>query len=135
MKVLLDTHILIWLHRNDEKLSQKARKIILNPQNEIFYSTINIWEAQLKYLKHPDSFQFSGEHLDKLSLKANLSCLYIKPSHVIALGTLTYSKNAPKLHNDPFDRMLICQAKVENMFLMTHDSLIPYYDEDFIIPV
>ena len=46
MKVLLDTHILIWLHRNDEKLSQKARKIILNPQNEIFYSAINIWEAK-----------------------------------------------------------------------------------------
>ena len=73
--------------------------------------------------------------MDKLSLKANLSCLYIKPSHVIALGTLTYSKTAPKLHNDPFDRMLICQAKVENMFLMTHDSLIPYYNEDFILTV
>lgn len=135
MKILLDTHILIWLHQNDKRLSQKARKIILNPQNDIFYSSINIWEAQLKHLKYPDSFQFSGEHLDKLSLKANLSCLYVKPNHVTALGTLTYSKKAPKIHNDPFDRMLICQAKVENMFLMTHDSLIPYYDENFIISV
>ncbi|WP_253693336.1 MULTISPECIES: type II toxin-antitoxin system VapC family toxin [unclassified Treponema] len=120
MKILLDTHILIWLHQNDKRLSQKARKIILNPQNDIFYSSINIWEAQLKHLKYPDSFQFSGEHLDKLSLKANLSCLYVKPNHVTALGTLTYSKKAPKIHNDPFDRMLICQAKVENMFLMIH---------------
>lgn len=135
MKILLDTHILIWLHQNDKRLSQKARKIILNPQNDIFYSSINIWEAQLKHLKYPDSFQFSGEHLDKLSLKANLSCLYVKPNHVTALGTLTYSKKAPKIHNDPFDRMLICQAKVENMFLMTHDALIPYYDENFIISV
>ncbi|EEV20114.1 toxin-antitoxin system, toxin component, PIN family [Treponema vincentii ATCC 35580] len=42
MKILLDTHILIWLHRNDEQLSQKAKEIILNPQNEVFYSAISI---------------------------------------------------------------------------------------------
>lgn len=135
MRILLDTHILIWLHRNDERLSQKAREIILNPQNEIFYSSINIWEAQIKSLKHPESFSFSGEILDRLSIEAHLSCLYVKPSHSIALKTLSYSENAPKLHNDPFDQILICQAKVENMYLLTHDSLIPYYNEPCILPV
>ena len=135
MKILLDTHILIWLHRNDEQLSQKAKEIILNPQNEVLYSAISIWEAQIKYLKHPETFHFSGEILDRLSIEANLSCLYVKPAHSIALKTLSYSKDAPKLHNDPFDQILICQAKVENMLFLTHDSLIPYYDEQCIVPV
>lgn len=135
MNILLDTHILIWLHQNDGRLSQKAREIIINPQNEVFYSSISIWEAQMKYLKHPEVFSFSGEMLDRLSIEANLSCLYVKPSHSIALKSLSYSKNAPKLHNDPFDQMLICQAKVENMLFLTHDSLIPYYNEHCIVPV
>ena len=53
MKILLDTHILIWLHLNDKRLSEKARQIILDLHNKVFYSSVNIWEAQIKYLKHP----------------------------------------------------------------------------------
>ena len=135
MKILLDTHILIWFHKDDKRLSQKAREIILNPQNEVFYSTINIWEAQLKYLKHPETFKFSGEDLNILSIQANLSCIDIKTVHALALKTLFYSSDAPKPHNDPFDRMLICQAKVEKMLLLTHDASISYYNETCVLQV
>lgn len=54
--------------------------------------------------------------------------------HVSALETLKRQENAPK-HNDPFDRMMVAQAKTENLIFLTHDSLIPYYDEPFIISV
>lgn len=64
MKVLLDTHILIWLILEDKKLSSNAKEIILNPQNEIFYSSVSIWEAQIKHIKHPLEFTLTGELLN-----------------------------------------------------------------------
>lgn len=134
MKILLDTHILIWLHTNDSQLSEKARKIILDPSNIIYYSSINIWEIQMKNLKAPDIFPYSGDVIQELSVQANIRCVPVLPAHALALKTLSYAENAPG-HKDPFDRMLICQAKVENMLLMTHDSLIPNYNESCILVV
>ena len=135
MKILLDTHILIWFHTRDSELSEKAWKILLNPENEIFYSSVNVWETQIKYLKHKDEINFSGAELDEFCKKARLQCLNIEPKHCIGLNTLSYSENAPRQHKDPFDKILICQAKTENMFLMTHDSLIPFYNEPCILCV
>lgn len=135
MRILLDTHILIWFHTRDEQLSEKAWKVLLNPENEIFYSAINIWETQLKFLKHSDEIDFSGDELNELSKKAGLKILNVKPEHCLELKTLVYAENAPKVHKDPFDRMLICQAKSENMLLMTHDSLIPFYNEPCVFSV
>ena len=63
MKILLDTHILIWFHTKDSSLSEKAWSILLNPENEIFYSSVNVWETQIKYLKHKDEINFSGENM------------------------------------------------------------------------
>lgn len=134
MKILLDTHILIWLHTNDSQLSERARKIILNPTNTIYFSSINIWEIQMKNLKAPEIFPYSADEIQNLSVQANIRCVPVLPSHAIALKTLSYAENAPA-HKDPFDRMLICQAKVENMLLMTHDSLIPNYNEPCILVV
>lgn len=134
MKILLDTHILIWLHTNDSQLSEKARKIILDPSNIIYYSSINIWEIQMKNLKAPDIFPYSGDAIQELSVQANIRCVPVLPAHALALKTLSYAENAPS-HKDPFDKMLICQAKVENMLLMTHDSLIPNYNESCILVV
>ena len=135
MKILLDTHILVWFHTRNEELSEKAWNILLNPENEIYYSSINVWEAQLKHLKHSDEINFSGDELNYMSEKAGLKCLYVKPQHCTELKTLIYAENAPHPHKDPFDRMLICQAKSENMLLMTHDSLIPYYNEPCVLSV
>ena len=135
MKILLDTHILIWFHARDAELSAKAWEILLNSENEIYYSAVNIWETQVKFIKHPDEISFSGDELNDLSEKSGLKCLPLKPEHCIGLKNLTYSESAPHPHKDPFDRILICQAKSENMLLMTHDSLIPYYDEPCVLSV
>lgn len=135
MKVLLDTHILIWLILEDKKLSSNAKEIILNPQNEIFYSSVSIWEAQIKHIKHPLEFTLTGELLNSLSLKSNLKCLDLIPEHSFLLGGLSYSDKAPRIHKDPFDRILICQAKAENMLFLTHDELLPYYNESCVFSV
>ena len=135
MRFLLDTHILLWTHLDDSNLSPKAREIILNPQNEIYYSAISIWETQIKHMKHPMEFTITGELLDTLCVKAGLKCLNVYPEHSYILQTLSYSSDAPREHKDPFDRMLICQAKAEKLFFLTHDELIPYYNEPCVISV
>lgn len=134
MKILLDTHILIWLHTNDEQLSEKARKIILDPANTVYFSAVNIWEIQIKYQKSPENFPYNPKLIMELNRMANIWCVPVLPQHSLVWSTLSYPQNAPR-HNDPFDRMLICQAKAENMLLMTHDSLIPNYDEPCIVSV
>lgn len=136
MKILLDTHILLWLHADSEFLSQKARKILSDSKNEVYFSTINIWETQIKFLNHPEQKLMSGEELYRLSLQANLNYISILPEHAIELKSLCFDQtNAPQLHKDPFDRMLLAQAKSENMILMTHDELLPFYDEACILSV
>ena len=135
MRILLDTHILIWFHARDAELSEKAWETLLDSENDIYYSSVNIWETQIKHLKHSDEISFSGEELNDLSKEAGLKCLPVMPNHCIALKTLAYSESAPCSHSDPFDRILICQAKSEGMLLMTHDTLIPYYNEPCVLPV
>ena len=135
MKILLDTHILIWFHTHDTDLSSRAWSILLNPENEIYYSSVNIWETQIKYLKHSDEINFSGDDLNTMCQQAGLRCLFVKPEHCIQIKTLLYSNTAPRIHKDPFDRILLCQAKTENMLFMTHDALIPYYNEPCVLSV
>lgn len=134
MKVLLDTHIILWALTDDEKLSEKARMIILSDENEIYYSTASIWEVSIKHALHPEHMPLSGTQLSDYCQKANYQMLSIQDDHVYALETLRRAKDAPT-HKDPFDRILVAQAKAENMLFLTHDSLIPYYQEDCIISV
>jgi PIN domain nuclease of toxin-antitoxin system len=135
MKILVDTHVLVWMHTDDHRLTPKILDIVMNPNNSVYFSAISIWESEMKYILHPDDFPFSGKELHTLSISANLNCLLLKPEHTFALGTLVYSEDAPQKHKDPFDRMLICQAKVENMLFLTHDHLIPYYNESCVVSV
>lgn len=135
MKILLDTHILIWFHAQREKLSSKIIAIINDIENEIYFSSINVWETEVKHLLHPDSLTLSGKELLDLSIRSGMTCLYVKPEHALLLSMLRYAEYAPKPHKDPFDRMLICQAKSESMKLMTHDALLPYYNETCVLYV
>lgn len=135
MNILLDTHILIWLLTDDEKMPQKAREIICDSNNSVYYSTVNVWETEIKRQVKPKDFCFSGTDIEQFCAVSNLKCLPIYPKHALLLSSLKYSDTAPRMHKDPFDRILICQAKSENMKLLTHDTLIPFYDEDCVISV
>lgn len=135
MRLLLDTHILVWFLTGDTHLSSTAMNMIMSQENSVYYSPLSIWESEIKNMLHPNDFPFSGKDLDTLSKSSNLLFLPLLSNQITLLNTLTYSSNAPRPHKDPFDRMLICQAKAENMLFLTHDELIPYYNENCIVSV
>jgi len=134
MKILLDTHILLWVLSNDVRLPEKARKLIENEENEIYYSIISLWEVEIKHLLHPDAMTISAEELTQYCEQSGFQKLLIRERHIYALEGLKREEDAPP-HKDPFDRMLICQAVTENMIFVTHDSLIPGYNEPCILAV
>ena len=134
MNLLLDTHILIWALNDDPQLSEKAKEMILDPDNAVYYSAVSIWEVSIKHSSHPEDLEFSGKELSEYCQDAGFLPLEMRDKHVYALETITRPENAPR-HNDPFDRMLVAQAKAENMSFLTHDPLIPFYEEKCIISV
>ena len=134
MNILLDTHILIWALNDDPRLPDKAREMILDEDNAVYYSTVSIWEIVIKHASHPENVTFTGKELSKFCQEAGFLPVEIRDRHIFALETLTRAESAPP-HRDPFDRMLIAQAKAENMSFVTHDSLLPYYEEKCIISV
>ncbi len=134
MNLLLDTHILIWALNDDPQLSEKAKEMILDPGNTVYYSVVSIWEISIKHASHPEDLEFSGKELSDFCQDAGFLPLELRDKHVYALETINRPENAPR-HNDPFDRMLVAQAKAENMSFLTHDALIPYYEERCIVRV
>lgn len=134
MKILLDTHIAIWSVLDSEELPDEAKAMILDIGNEIYYSVASVWELTIKHMAHPETFLYSGKHLEKGCEGNGFISLPIYNRHSDELETLVRPKDAPP-HKDPFDRILLAQAKSEGMKFMTHDALIPYYNEPFVISV
>ena len=127
MKTLLDTHILVWFVKGDKLLTKKAIEEITNPENEIYYSIISIFEVELKHISHPAGISLTGEQLLNFCKDYNFIQVPLEPSHILELKNLKRRADSPP-HKDPFDRLLICQAIVENMQLITHDDKIAQYD-------
>ena len=134
MNLLLDTHLLIWTLNEDPKLPAKAKELILDPGNTIFYSSVSIWEVAIKHAIHPDNVEFTGKELSGFCQEAGFLSVEVKDRHVFALETLKRPDNAPR-HNDPFDRMLVAQAKADNLTFLTHNELLSFYGESCIVPV
>ena len=134
MNVLLDTHILLWALSNDARLPEKARTLIENENNEIYYSIISLWEVEIKHLAHPDAMPVSAKQLTEYCMQSGFQKISIKENHIFAMANLKREKDAPP-YKDPFDRILICQASTENMIFVTHDSLIGGYSEPCILTV
>ena len=134
MNLLLDTHIAIWALNDDPFLTERARELILNPDNTLYYSTVSVWEVLLKHSRRPENIPFDEKDFSDGCKAAGFLPLGLADKHVLAVNTLSRPDNI-KEHNDPFDRLLLAQAKVENMFFLTHDELIPRYGERCIIQV
>ncbi len=134
MRLLLDTHILLWALSNDARLPVKARKMIENEENKIYYSIVSLWEAEIKHLLHPNVMSVSAEALSGYCLQSGYQELLIRGKHIFTLSGLKREEKAQP-HKDPFDRMLICQALVENMLFITHDALISGYEVPNILLV
>ena len=132
-RVLFDTHILLWTLTGDAKLPPIVRELKENPDVSIFYSSVSIWEVAIKYLKNPEKIDnISPEMLIDFCDGSGFRELRLRASHVLMLKTLTRPDDAPQ-HNDPFDRILLAQAKSESMTFLTHDTLLTPYNEPCII--
>lgn len=121
MKLLLDTHLLLWAAGEPNRLSRKARTLIGNPQNELLFSAANLWEVAIKRGLGRSDFQVDARLLRRGLLDNGYSELPIVSDHVVATESL------PPIHKDPFDRVLVAQATVEGITLLTMDSLVAQY--------
>lgn len=126
MKILLDTHILIWALNGSPKLPQKAAEIILDPKNQIYISVVSLWEIEMKRLTKPEQLPITAKLIADFSGQAGFKTLPLKEDCIFQLENLSRPETEPP-HKDPFDRMLICQAITEDMIFLTHDSLIKGY--------
>ncbi|MEK7573686.1 MAG: type II toxin-antitoxin system VapC family toxin [Patescibacteria group bacterium] len=119
MNCLVDTHIFIWSLNSSRKLSNKAQKILKDPDNNIYVSTASLWEISIKNTAGKLSLKTTLAEMVSLS---GFEVIPIMLSHVLQIGKL------PLYHKDPFDRMLIAQAKAEKLNLITTDQKIKKYD-------
>ena len=121
MKLLLDTHLLLWVASQPERLSQAARDFIEDKENELIFSTASLWEVVIKLGLGRDDFKVDPRLLRRGLLDNGYSELPIRSEHVVAIDTL------PPIHKDPFDRVLIAQALVEGITLLTTDAVVASY--------
>jgi PIN domain nuclease of toxin-antitoxin system len=117
MRCLLDANVFIFLDVDPDRLSAAARREILNPANELHLSIASLWEMQLKIARGKLTLSRPLAEVVAAQCQANgLRIFGIEPAHVYRLG------NLPFHHNDPFDRMIIAQALVEGMTIITSDG-------------
>ena len=131
MKLLLDTHVLIWLLRDDPVLPADVVAMTEDETNEFYYSIASFWEYSIKHHLHPEALRLTPKRLMSCCALSDMNLLQISPKHIVALDTLRWPESLPE-HKDPFDRLLIAQAKAEGMVLVTHDATIARYEEKCI---
>jgi len=121
MKLLLDTHLLLWAAGEPKRLSAGARALIDDPANEPFFSPASLWEVAIKSRLGRNDLKVDARLLRRGLLDNGYNELPILSDHVVALDSL------PTLRRDPFDRILVAQATAEGITLLTTDSLVAQY--------
>ena len=121
MKLLLDTHLLLWAAGAPERLSVEARVLIESSESELFFSAASLWEIAIKRGLGRADFQVDARLLRRGLLDNGYNELPIESMHAVEIESL------PPLHKDPFDRMLVAQAMVEGISLVTSDKLVAQY--------
>ncbi|MBI5485614.1 MAG: type II toxin-antitoxin system VapC family toxin [Deltaproteobacteria bacterium] len=126
MKLLLDTHILLWSAGQPDKLSDEARSLLLDTSNLLFFSAASIWEIVIKRALGRDDFKVDPQRLLKQLVINGYEEIAVSSDHALVVEAL------PALHKDPFDRILIAQARVEGMQLLTSDCQVSLYGDGII---
>ena len=121
MKLLVDTHLLLWSASSPARISRKTRALLNDPNNELFFSAASLWEISIKNTLGRDDFSVDNGLLRRGLLDNGWQELAIDGGHAIAVERL------PALHKDPFDRMLVAQAQEEGMVLVTTDKVLQQY--------
>ncbi len=123
MRVLLDTHILIWLATAPERLSKPTIGDLASPSAAIVFSTVSIWEIAIKRSLNRPDFAVTANAMLRWARERGFEELSLSSEHGIAAGSL------PPIHRDPLDRALIGQAMVEGVVLLTADARLAGYGD------
>jgi PIN domain nuclease of toxin-antitoxin system len=121
VKLLLDTHLLLWAAEAHPRLPAEARELIADPSNTLLFSVASIWEVAVKSTLKRDDFVTDPALLRRSLLDNAYTELPINGPHVIAVAAL------PPIHKDPFDRLLVAQALVEGIMFLTSDRVLARY--------
>lgn len=121
MRLLLDTHLLIWAAMFPDRLSEAARSLVNDPRNELLFSALSIWEVAIKSVLRRESFQVDPRLLLRGLLENGYTELPITSRQAVNVDAL------PPLHGDPFDRLLLAQAISESILLLTADAQLAQY--------
>ncbi len=123
MNLLLDTHVLLWAASEPQRLSAKARTLLLDSANQLVFSAASLWEISIKSSLDRTGFKVDARRLWRMLLVNGYRELPITSEHIVAVNEL------PTLHKDPFDRILVAQARVEGLLLLTSDKIMAKYGE------
>lgn len=121
MSLLLDTHLVLWVGNSPERLPPEIADLIENGDEDVAFSTVNIWEIAIKYALGRADFRTDPALVLRRFREAGYRELTVTSEHAMRVGTL------PRLHNDPFDRLLVAQSIVEGMTLLTADAALAAY--------
>ena len=134
MNILLDTHIAVWAITDDTRLSMRAREIILDPDNSIYINAVSTLEINNKRKSKKNNLEFTTDEFIENCESAGYIQLPLQSQHLKVENTLRWGGSGEE-HKDPYDRLLLAQAKAENLCLMTHDAMICLFDEKCILEV
>ncbi len=121
MRVLADTHILLWASDHPQRLSKAALSLLADPQNDLYFSPLSIWEVAIKGALGRKDFLFDPSVLRRNLIENGYIELPVTSDHAVAVQML------PLLHKDPIDRLLVAQATVEGITLITADAQVARY--------
>lgn len=124
--MLLDTHVALWAISDHPHLTDRARKLIESPRSIIWISAASVWEIAIKHGLGRGDMPVSGEEALGYFRASGYGFLPIEPEHAVAVESL------PNHHADPFDRILVAQALVEPMRLLTHDPMVARYSDTIV---
>ena len=128
MRLLLDTHALLWVLTDAPRITPKIRRLLLDQRNETWASAASIYEIAAKSSTgRRGGPVVDGEQLLDLVRRAEYPILSISPEHAAATGAVAL------FHADPFDRLLLAQAQIEGLQLVTHDEKLAQYDSRTIL--
>ncbi len=119
--MLLDTHVVIWWLRDDPRLGPKPRALIAERESKVLFSVVSCWEASVKY--RVGKMDITGSELWRFAIEEGLEPIGLEFSHIEELDRLPSVAG----HRDPFDHLLLAQAKAEGAALVTHDRALPKY--------
>ncbi|MBI2375567.1 MAG: type II toxin-antitoxin system VapC family toxin [Deltaproteobacteria bacterium] len=127
MRLLLDTHVALWAIAADRRLPRSARDLIRDSENDVYVSAATVWEISIKHALGTGRMPISGAAAHDYFEDAGYISVPISSTHASAVEGL------PRIHGDPFDRIIVAQSIVEPFRLVTHDETVASYHPSIIL--